>query len=356
MKTMLHALLALLGLGAAYLLLWPVPIEPAAWTPPAAPALEGPYAANDRLASVQRLAPGYGHGPEGLALDAAGNVFAGYADGRVVRFDADGANPVELLNTGGRPLGACVRGGGLWIADAWKGLLFLGPDNRVAAAITEADGVPFRFTDDVDVAGDGAVYFTDASSRFGIDATMADFLEHGGTGRLLRYDPATREVRTLLAGLHFPNGVAVGPDDAYVLVNETAEYRVLRYWLKGGKAGTAEPFIENLPGFPDNLSFNGRDRFWVALYAPRAADLDRLLPQPFLRKVVFRLPAFVQPKPVKHGFVLGLGLDGTVTANLQHVGADAYAPITSVEQFGDVLYLGSLTEPAMARFRLSPAP
>ena len=37
--------------------------------------------------------------------------------------------------------------------------------------------------------------------------------------------------------LLFANGVAVGPDDAYVLVNETAAYRVMRYWLKGEKAG-----------------------------------------------------------------------------------------------------------------------
>ena len=54
-----------------------------------------------------------------------------------------------------------------------------------------ADGVPFRFTDDVDVASDGTVYFTDASSKFG-PAMHArdDIIEHGGHGRFLRYDPA----------------------------------------------------------------------------------------------------------------------------------------------------------------------
>ena len=355
MKTVGYVLLALIVLGLAYLLFWPVPVEPVAWTPPPAPALEGPYAANERLKSAELLAPDFGQGPEGLALDTFGHIYAGFADGRVVRFDADGRNPSELVNTGGRPLGLCYRDGTLWIADAKKGLLQLDAQNRIVATVTEADGIPFRFVDDVDVGPDGTVYFTDASARFGIDATMADFIEHGDTGRVLRYDPETRTARTLVRGLHFPNGIAVGPSGDYLLFNETAEYRVQRLWLKGENAGRTETVIENLPGFPDNISFNGSDRFWLALYAPRAADLDRLLPQPFLRKMVARLPASLQPKPVKHGFVLGLDLAGKVVANLQYAGPGAYAPITSAEQWEDFLYLGSLSAPAMARVRLDQA-
>src|SRR5687768_15209904 len=105
MKTVIAALLLLLGAGLLYLLTWPVPIAPVAWTPPAAPSLDGPYASNDRLAAAQRLAEGVGHGPEALALDAQGRVHTGYVDGRVMRFEADGSQGVELANTGGRPLG-----------------------------------------------------------------------------------------------------------------------------------------------------------------------------------------------------------------------------------------------------------
>jgi sugar lactone lactonase YvrE len=55
-----------------------------------------------------------------------------------------------------------------------------------------------------------------------------------------------------------------------VLVNETGAYRISRYWLTGPKAGTHDMFIDNLPGLPDNLAFNGSNRL-VALYAPRSA-------------------------------------------------------------------------------------
>lgn len=343
--------LAALGLLAAYLLLWPVPIEPQAWTPPPAPALEGPYRKNEALKGIQRLAEGVGNGPEGVSLDAQGRIYVGYVDGRVMRFSADGTGGTELANTGGRPLGTLtLPDGSLVVADAARGLLQIGADGAVKALATEADGVPFRFADDVDAARQSEMlYLTDASDKFGHHEVMEDIMEHGGNGRFLRYHVPTGRTTVLLADLNFPNGVAVGPDDTFVLVNETARYRILRYWLKGPRAGQSDVFAENLPGFPDNINFNGRDRFWCAIYSPRVPDLDRLLPQPFLRKVVFRLPDVFQPKPARHAFALAFDLDGKVVANLQYAAADAYAPITSVEEVGEWLYFGSLTEPAMGR-------
>src|SRR3546814_9173665 len=87
---------------------------------------------------------------------------------------------------------------------------------------------------------DPYLYFTDASARFGIDQLMVDVLEHGDTGRLLRYDPATGQTKKLMQGLHFANGVAVGPGASYLLVSETNEYRIWRYCMKGGRAGQQE--------------------------------------------------------------------------------------------------------------------
>jgi len=358
MKKLLIVILILLAAGVVYLLLWPVPIEPTAWTPPDAPRLEGPYAANDRLRNVERLAEGIGHGPEGVALDAQGRLYAGYVDGRVMQFDAQGGSPVQLANTGGRPLGTvALSDGSLIVADAAKGLLQINPDRTVTVLATGASDGPFGFTDDVDRGRSSpTLYFTDASSRFGYTQVMADVMEHGPNGRLLAYDPASGRTDVLLRDLHFPNGVAVGPQDDYLLVNETTKYRVLRHWLKGERAGQTEVFADNLPGFPDNISFNGRDRFWCAIYSPRVPDLDALLPLPFLRKIVFRLPEAVQPKPVKHAFVLGFDLDGKVVANLQYAAPDAYAPITSVEEHDGWLYFGSLTAPSMARLPLEPSP
>ncbi|MDF1629303.1 MAG: SMP-30/gluconolactonase/LRE family protein [Alcanivoracaceae bacterium] len=346
MRITVAALAALL----AYLLFWPVPIDPVAWQAPTAPALSGDYAVNDRLAGLPRLAQGEGDGPEDVAVDIAGNLFVGYDDGRVVRFDKNGNNPDLLANTGGRPLGLDFDAdGNLIVADGYKGLLRIAMSGKVEVLSTESDGIPFLFTDDVDVADDGRIYFSDASSKFG-PALKArdDILEHGGHGRLLQFDPATGITTTLLGGLQFANGVAVAPDQRSVLFTQTGSYNIIRYWIEGEREGEHEVFFDNLPGIPDGMSSNGSDTYWVALYAPRNAILDALSEWPFLRKMAFRLPMWMQPQPAPHAFFLGLSLDGTVTHNLQHVGADSFYPITSVEQANGKLYLGSLTQPAFS--------
>jgi sugar lactone lactonase YvrE len=350
----LKIVVAVLLVLALYLLLWPTGLEPVAWTPPPAPPLEGVYAYNEKLKGIQKLAPGVGSGPEAVNVDAVGRVYTGYKDGRIVMLAPNAASYSVLGNTQGRPLGITFGpNGGLVIADAKKGLLHLG--GSLTPLVTEADGVPFRFVDDADNTRlDKNIYFTDASHKYGYGRHMTDILEHGANGRLLEYNVNSKQTRVLLKDLHFANGVAVGPDDAFVLVNETGEYRVLRYWLKGEKAGTHDVFTDNLPGFPDNITFNNRDTFWLALFAPRDKMLDDLLPgNLFLRKIVARLPAFLQPRAKMHSFVLGLDLEGKVVHNLQYAGDDAYAPITSVREFGPWLYFGSLTYPAVGRLPLN---
>lgn len=341
-----------------YLLFWPVPINPVAWTPPPAPAYAGPYAPNDALAKVELLGVNVGEGPETVTPDAQGRMVVGYKDGRVERYAADGRTHETLVNTGGRPEGHTYDAqGNLIIADARKGLLRLHPDGKLEALTDSADGTKFGFTDDVAVASDGAIYFSDASSKFG-DAMLGvdDVLEHGGHGRLIKYDPASGKTTVLLSGLQFANGVTVGPDDAYVLVNETGNYDVVRYWLKGEKAGTHDVFIANLPGLPDGICFNGRDTFWLAIYAPRDKLLDAVAGLPFLRKITLRLPQALMPKPDRRGFVLGLDADGKVVYNLQDPRGDSFAPITAAKEANGMLYLGSVIRSEFARMPAPKAP
>lgn len=352
MKILAAVLLALM----AYLAFWPVPIEPVGWQAPEAPPLEGRFAVNDRLAAVQRRGAGVGVGPEDVEIDADGQVFVGYEDGRIVRFSPDYARHELLTNTGGRPLGMKLDPQGrLVVCDGYRGLLRITMDGAIETLATEADGVSFGFTNDVDIAPDGTIYFTDASNRFG-PAMKArdDVLEHGGRGRLLRHDPATGRTTVLLDGLQFANGVALAPDGRSVLVAQTGRYDVLRYWLEGERAGTHEVFIENLPGLPDGISSNGRDTYWLALFTVRNPALDALSGWPRLRKVVFRLPEFMQPQPKRHAFVLGLSLEGEVTHNLQHPGPESFSPVTSATEAHGRLYLGSLTQDAFAV--LDPVP
>ncbi len=339
---------------AVYLLAWPVELDPLAWSPPPAPADDPRFAENDRLAALERIAGGIGTGPEAVAIDAQGRLVTGFIDGRVMRFSADGREGEVLADTGGRPLGIAFAGNGdVIVADAVRGLLRIIPGQGLRVVARDADGVPLGFTDDVDVSSADIAYYSDASVRWGEHEVMQDVLESRPHGRLLATDLNSGETTVLVPALHFANGVALGPDERYVLVTETTRYRVLRYWLDGPRKGELETFIDNLPGMPDNITYNGRDRFWLALYTPRNSFLDLTLPHPFLRKVVWRVPQALRPQAAEHAFVLGLDHDGQVTHNLQDPGPGTYAPITSAREGDGYLYFGSLIQPSLARLPLA---
>lgn len=205
----------------------------------------------------------------------------------------------------------------------------------------------------MDIGEDGTIYFTGASHKFGIEDYRSDILEHRGNGRLLEYHPATGETSVVKDGLYFANGVAVSTDQTYVLVNETSSYTVQKVWISGDNAGESEVVMENMPGIPDGISSNGRGTFWIAFPSTRKEIIDNLAPKPFLRKMIMRLPESMQPAPEHYGFVLGIDGEGNVLHNLQDPSSESFSPITSVEEYGGFLYLGSLTYSGFARV---PAP
>ena len=337
----------------AYLLLAPVPIAPAAWTPPASPGLTGQYAQNSRLSPVQKLSLGDGHKPEDVALDAEGKIYAGFEDGRIMVLQPDGSQSRVFADTHGRPLGLVFdREGNLIVADAIKGLLSINKAGEVKVLAEEADGVKFGCLNDLDIGADGTIYFTEASNKFPMSQFANDILEHQPNGRLLALEPQSRRPRTLLRNIYFANGVAVSPDQTFVLVAETGMYRIRRVWVREPKMGQNDVFIDNLPGFPDGISSNGRDRFWLALVTPRQALFDRMLPYPFVRKVVARLPKFLQPAPQRYSFVLALDPQGRVVENLQNGSSDCYAEIANVVEHNTTLYFGSIGEDTIGRFPL----
>ena len=342
----------IIGVGVGYLLFAPVPITPAAWTPPAAPELTGQYEQNTRLSPVYRMSLGDSHKPEDIAFDAQGRLYAGFEDGNIVQLEPHGSFSV-FANTQGRPLGMVFdRAGNLIVADAIKGLLSISPAGEIKVLATEAEGAKFGCLNDLDIGADGTIYFTEASYKYPMSQFASDLLEHQPNGRLMAFDPQTEKPRTLLRGIHFANGVAVSPDQSFVLVAETGKYRIRRYWLKEPKQGMDDTFIDNLPGFPDGISSNGTDKFWLALVTPRQPLFDKLLPHPFLRKVVFRLPKAFQPAPERYSFVIALDSQGRVAQNLQNGSAECYAQIANVIERDGQLYFGSIGENTVGRFSL----
>lgn len=337
-----------------YSFVWPVHIDPIAWEPHPVPTLEGDFAENRVLQGMELFATPNGHGPEDVALDAEGRIYVGVEEGQIIRYAADGSDPQVFADTGGRPLGLDFdNDGNLIVADAAKGLLSVTPTGAISVLCTEAGSHPLGFTDDVDVDSQNVAWFSDASYKWEHQEVMNEVLESRPNGRLLKYDISTGECVVVLDELFFANGVAVSPDDSYVLVNETMRYRTKRVYVRGPRSGEVEVFIDNLPGFPDGISTGADGVFWLAIYAPRNELLDSAGPTPWLRKLIHRIPAALQPKPRRHPFVLGLDASGKVVHNLQDADGAEFSKSTSAEQVGDWLFIGSLTEPKWGRISLS---
>ena len=351
MKKLLGLFLALLVAAALYLVVTPSPIDPLAWQAPQAPLLTGVLEPNDSLMKAELLGRGQVHGPEDTAVDSQDRVYAGLHDGRIVRIEGERVD--TFVDTGGRPLGMDFDASGhLIVADAYKGLLRINPEGQIEVLSTEAEGVPFKFTDDLDIARDGTIYFSDASSRFEQPDYLLDLLEARPHGRLLSYNPATRETRVLLKDLYFANGVALSANEDFVLVNETYRYRITRYWLSGEKAGTHDIFIDNLPGLPDNLQGDRNGTFWVALPSPRKADADMLHRSPWAKAQLAKLPRAFWPKAVPYGFAIALNEQGEIIQSLHDTSGTHLRMITSVKPVGDYLYLGSLDNDRIGKLKI----
>lgn len=342
----------------------PSPMRSTAWDPPRAPNLEGPFARNELLQSADRLAAGQIVGPEGIAIDAAGRVYAGTLDGKIVRVRP--GSPVEVFTeTGGRPLGmrfgpphqGGARGGAgngdLYVADAMKGLLRVDEGGNIEVLAREAEGTPLTYPNDVAPSADGrTLYVTDSSQKWGYGDQVNDILEAVPSGRLIRFDLVTRDATVLVRNLAFANGIALSADESFLLVSEMGRHRITRVWLQGDRRHLAETFIDNLPGFPDNISASPRGTWWVALYSIRKPLLDAVHPYPFLKDCLAALPEALRPHAAPYGLVFEVDARGRVLRSLHDPEGARLHGVTSVVEHRGELFLGSLSATHIGRVPL----
>lgn len=349
LKRIAKGLSGLIVLCLAYLLFWPVPVEPQAWNPPENEGYVGAFAPNDVLAMLDRISLKGDYGSEDAAFGADGMFYMSSHGGKILRYDPEMGELSTFTQTGGRPLGIEFGpDGNLYVADAYRGLLQISPDGDVSVLTNSTDnGSPILFADDVDVASDGTIYFSDASTRFGakewggpLPASLMETIEAGRSGRVLVYAPETQSTTIIAEGFAFANGVALTEDEKSLLIVETGAYAIKKLSLE--TSGPAETLIDNLPGYPDNINRNADGSFWVGVAYPRTEEADALADKPFIRKIIVRLP--FQPELPGYGLVFKMDEQGAIQSVLQDP-ESGYAAITGLIEGPDgEAYLTSVSE------------
>jgi ribose transport system permease protein len=354
-----HNLHAKVYVSPAYLSLPPAP--------PFAVDASSPYAMNDRLRGAEIIGLGEIDGPEDVILDEDDNLYCSVRQGEIVRFLApDHVRREVYAHVGGRPLGmAFDKDGGLVVCIAGMGLYRVDKQRNVRKLTAETNRSRFsviddsrmRLADDLDIAPDGKVYFSEATIRYGFEEWVVDALEGRGNGRIIRHDPASGTTRTILRDLLFANGMCIAHDNKSVLFAETWGCRVGRYWLEGPKAGTAEIVIPDLPGYPDNINRGSRGTYWVALAGTRTPSYDLAMTMPAFRRRMARRVAgdeWLFPN-VNVGCVVHFDMDGHVLESLWDLGGENHPAITSMREHRGYLYLGGVTNNRIGRIKLADA-
>ncbi|XP_034688413.1 protein STRICTOSIDINE SYNTHASE-LIKE 3-like [Vitis riparia] len=321
-------------------------------------------------------------GPESVAFDPLGRgPYTGVADGRILFWNGEAwsdfaytspnrselcdpkPSPLSYLKNEhicGRPLGLRFnkRTGDLYIADSYLGLMKVGPEGGLATSlVTEADGVPLRFTNDLDIDDAGNIYFTDSSSKYQRRNFMQLVFSSEDSGRLLKYDPLTKETTVLLRGLQFPNGVSLSKDGSFLVLCEGSPGRLVKYWLKGDKAGTSEVFAI-LPGYPDNVRTNEKGEFWVAIHCRRTMYSYLCGLYPKLRMFLLKLPI-----PTRYQYLLHIGgrlhavvvkysPEGKLVKILEDSEGKVVRAVSEVEEREGKLWMGSVLMPFVAVYQL----
>ncbi|XP_031475816.1 protein STRICTOSIDINE SYNTHASE-LIKE 3-like [Nymphaea colorata] len=317
-------------------------------------------------------------GPESIAFDPLGRgPYTGVADGRVIFWNGESwtdfaytsSNRSELCapkpspfahmkteHICGRPLGLRFdkKTGELYIADAYFGLMKVGPAGGLATSlVTEAEGVPLRFTNDLDIDDEGNIYFTDSSTRYQRRNFLQLVFSAENSGRLLKYNPAKKETTVLLNNIAFPNGVSMSKDKSFLVFSECSVGRLLRYWLKGEKAGTIDVFAIT-PGFPDNIRTNEKGEFWVGIHCRRNLYSHIVGLYPRLRTFILRLPVpaksqyLMQVGGRVHGIVVKYNVDGELVEVLEDKQGKVVRAVSEVEEKDGKLWIGSVLMPFMA--------
>ena len=335
--------------------------------PSTAPDCGTAWALNDRLRPATPIGLGRIEGPEDVILDRHDNLYAGSRHGDIIRFLAPDYERMEVFaHIGGTPLGmAFDRNDNLYVCIGGMGLYRVTPERKVEKATDETnrsytsinDDSRLRLADDLDIADDGRIFFSEATVRFEMHEWATDGLEARGNGRIICFDTNTGKTHTVIRDLKFPNGVCIASDGQSFLFAETWNCSVKRHWFDGPKSGQTEIVLDNLPGFPDNINNSSDGNYWMSLVGMRCPALDLAWKMPgFRNRMAKRVPRDEWLFPnINTGCVLKFNEKGEVLETMWDLGGQNHPMITSMREHRGYLYLGGIMNNRVGRLKLEGA-
>ncbi len=325
------------------------------------------YALNDRLRDVYPIGVGQVESPEDVILDDNDHLYCGSRHGDILRFFPPDYKKMEVYaHIGGQTLGmafdaennlcVCVGGMGLYRVTPQRKVEKL-TDETNRSLLSVIDDSRLRLADDLDIAPDGRIFFSEATIRYEMHDWHTDALEGRGSGRIVCYDPRTKHTHTVLSNLIFPNGICMGSDGQSILFAETWGCTIQRYWFEGPKRGQVEMLIPNLPGHPDNINRASDGNYWCGIIGMRSAVFDLAMRKPgFRTRMVKQLPEAEWFSPnLNTGCVIKFNDRGEVLESLWDLHGVNHPMITSMREHRGYLYLGGLSNNRIGRYKLPHA-
>ncbi|MGO8916580.1 MAG: ABC transporter permease [Stellaceae bacterium] len=336
-------------------------------SPTIARGSNSPFAQNDRLVKAEAIGLDQVEGPEDVILDRQNRLYGGTRDGNIIRFSGpDFAHREVFAHIGGRPLGMQFdKDENLIVCVAGMGVYGVKPDGAVFKVTDETnrtwyklnDDSRLRMADDLDIAPDGKIYFSDCTTRYEMTTNALDIIEGRPNGRLVCYDPATKQTRTVISHFYFPNGICVSHDGRSVLIASTTLCKIYRYWIEGPRKGELEIAIDALPGNPDNINRASDGTYWLALVGIRTPTFDLASRKPGFRlRMVKQVPGDEWLAPgLNHGCVLRFNEAGEVLESWWDPTGISHSTLTSMREHKGFLYLGGLENNRIGRIKLERA-
>lgn len=337
-------------------------IHPTAWQPPIKPDVENTLELNNKLLNSKKIDLEGWYGPEDIIFDKLGNLYCGvhigaqnFSDGKILKISPNGLVKV-FYDANSWVAGLHFDSKGNLIALSHKqGLISISPDKEVTVlADRDEKGRPFLIPNGLDIASDGNIYFSNTSheSAYNIKYGRKLIMELKPNGGLYQYNPETKKVTTLIDGTYFGNGVVLSKNEDFLLMTETTKYRIIKYWLKGKEKGEKEIFMDNLPGFPNGISIREDGSFWLGFSTKRNDTLDKIHPKKGIKKIVYGLPEFMQPKQDKFGIVLNISEKGEILSSLLDSTGTVIPEAGSVKENKGNLYIGGDIIPYIAVYTI----